>query len=49
MHAEGLDTGRIFHGRKLTPAAQPTGITYLSKPDYFLPCGPNSWTPLLAY
>lgn len=47
MHAEGLDTGRIFHGRKLTPAAQPAGITYLSKSDYFLPCGPKPQPPLL--
>ena len=38
MHAEGLDTGRIFHGGKLTPTAQPAGITYVSKVDYFLPC-----------
>ncbi|RZL14485.1 MAG: hypothetical protein EOO62_05340 [Hymenobacter sp.] len=47
MHAEGLDTGRIFHGRKLTPTAQPAGITYLSKSDYLLPCGLNSQTPFL--
>lgn len=41
MHAEGLDTGRIFHGRKLTSTAQPAGITYLSKTELFATLRPQ--------